>query len=195
MKDYRLTAIVPNWGYFVRVVVPRVLVSVRRDAVRVAITVEEDEWNIHCSDMDSCIKICVLILVMCAVCQSAEDEENPGIHELGGVSIKVFRGPSKSKGGEVFAPFGYHVKMPAPVGGGEKEKDSAEEDDDEDVFKNDDDDDDVFKKDDDDDVFKKDDDDDDDVFKNDDDDDVFKNDEEDNDNSSKNEDDDNEDFQ
>ncbi|GFY64845.1 hypothetical protein TNIN_466041 [Trichonephila inaurata madagascariensis] len=57
----------------------------------------------------------------------SDEEEEPGLDELGGVSIKVYRGPSRTKGKEVFAPFGYHVKMPA--GGTPQKKEEKEEDD------------------------------------------------------------------
>ncbi|GFR30203.1 hypothetical protein TNCT_681631 [Trichonephila clavata] len=69
------------------------------------------------------------MLLFCAVSMGESDEEEePGLDELGGVSIKVYRGPSRTKGKEVFAPFGYHVKMPA--GGTPHKKEEKEEEDD-----------------------------------------------------------------
>ncbi|GFT04920.1 hypothetical protein NPIL_704841 [Nephila pilipes] len=85
--------------------------------------------------MESCIKMCALgflLLLFCAVSRGdSDEEEEPGLDELGGVSIKVYRGPSRTKGKEVFAPFGYHVKMPAGGAHQKKaEKEEEEEDDD-----------------------------------------------------------------
>ncbi|KAF8774699.1 uncharacterized protein LOC129983628 [Argiope bruennichi] len=87
--------------------------------------------------MGTCIKVCVLFLLLGVLTRSTgEEDDEVGIDELGGVSIKVFRGPSKTRGQETFAPFGYHVKMPA-VGPHQKktEGDSDEPDDDNDSSK------------------------------------------------------------
>ncbi|GIX90051.1 hypothetical protein CEXT_750961 [Caerostris extrusa] len=68
-------------------------------------------------------QVCVLILVMCTACQSAEEERITWIHELGREHQRVFRGPSSRPGARCSASLWVpHVKMPAPVGGGEKEK-------------------------------------------------------------------------
>ena len=58
---------------------------------------------------------------------SKEDEEEEPA--FGGVRIKVFRGPSKVKGKETFAPFGYYVTM--PVDSHQKKESSEEKEDDE----------------------------------------------------------------
>lgn len=62
---------------------------------------------------------------------SSQEEEGDEDPAFGGVSIKVFRGPSKVKGRETFAPFGYYVKMPVDTHqkkeSGEEEEDNASE--------------------------------------------------------------------
>lgn len=66
--------------------------------------------------------------MICRFCLSDDSKEGEGEEPaFGGVSIKVFRGPSKVKGRETFAPFGYYVKMPVDSHQ-KKESDEEEED-------------------------------------------------------------------
>ncbi|KFM81307.1 hypothetical protein X975_05269, partial [Stegodyphus mimosarum] len=72
------------------------------------------------------LSVCLVILVA-QQCRgdSSEDEDEP----LGGVSIKVFRGPSKKVNGrQIFAPFGYYVKMPADTNKRKKSEDENDDD-------------------------------------------------------------------
>lgn len=77
---------------------------------------------------------CLVFLSSLSV--QCEENSDVGDDEFGGVNIKVFRGPnSVSRGGEMFAPFGYYVKMPVaapgPYNKGPEEEGAQEEEEEE----------------------------------------------------------------